>query len=372
LVEGEGECGNGVVEGSEECDCGGPYYCTSTCCDPTTCKLIPPATCSHGPCCHHCQLANTTVACRSADNECDIVDTCDGISPTCRNKHKENGVYCDGGHGICYGGICRSRSKQCEDVWGKNTREAHRQCYKLLNKHGDYYGHCGQTNETSFVACQGDGVYCGVLQCENLANASPILGGGFRRKHTATIRVRGTLYECVAAELKSGRQMVSPGVVYDWTPCASESYCVSGKCTKTEIPKEVEREEVLQQEVDIKCQDENCNPKEGIEVQTTSEPNTGPQLAAGATPGTTKETVHASESVSLQPVIPTPKPSTSMATPLSSTSASPPVDTPQPSREPGSNTNSDQPLANKGKTYKTLFLFFFVGAALGLTSMVKC
>lgn len=42
-------CGNGFVEGKEECDCGENKSCE--CCDVKTCKLFSNATCATGSCC---------------------------------------------------------------------------------------------------------------------------------------------------------------------------------------------------------------------------------------------------------------------------------------------------------------------------------
>ncbi|KAK6012981.1 Disintegrin [Ostertagia ostertagi] len=47
------ECGNGIVDGSEECDCGTRETCTDPCCDPLTCTLRAHAQCAaHHQCCH--------------------------------------------------------------------------------------------------------------------------------------------------------------------------------------------------------------------------------------------------------------------------------------------------------------------------------
>lgn len=42
----EQECGNGIVETGEDCDCGGEAGCgTNSCCDGTTCKFKNNAVC---------------------------------------------------------------------------------------------------------------------------------------------------------------------------------------------------------------------------------------------------------------------------------------------------------------------------------------
>lgn len=41
-------CGNGFLEANEECDCGLPSVCRSSCCDPLTCKKRPNSLCTTG------------------------------------------------------------------------------------------------------------------------------------------------------------------------------------------------------------------------------------------------------------------------------------------------------------------------------------
>lgn len=46
----QNECGNGIVETGEDCDCGGTEACgTNSCCDPTTCKFKGNAVCEYVP-----------------------------------------------------------------------------------------------------------------------------------------------------------------------------------------------------------------------------------------------------------------------------------------------------------------------------------
>lgn len=60
------QCGNGIVEEGEDCDCGGTEGCgNNACCDPTTCKFKSGAVCddSNEACCNNCQLATNGTVC---------------------------------------------------------------------------------------------------------------------------------------------------------------------------------------------------------------------------------------------------------------------------------------------------------------------
>ena len=54
------QCGNGMVDPGEECDCGFEANCILSgefeCCDMKTCKLKKNTECSHGECCDNCRV----------------------------------------------------------------------------------------------------------------------------------------------------------------------------------------------------------------------------------------------------------------------------------------------------------------------------
>jgi hypothetical protein len=81
------QCGNGIVEAGEDCDCGGTSGCgTNSCCDPTTCKFKSGAVCdpSNEDCCSQtCQFASSGTICRASTGTCDPQETCSGTSATC-------------------------------------------------------------------------------------------------------------------------------------------------------------------------------------------------------------------------------------------------------------------------------------------------
>ncbi|ORX92127.1 zincin [Basidiobolus meristosporus CBS 931.73] len=111
----ESMCGNGIKEPGEECDCGTSVDCP--CCTPQ-CKLKPGAVCSDDgdECCKDCQLKPANTTCRPAQSECDIVEMCNGVSPTCpTDTYIEDGKDCGAsGSGLkCASGQCTSRDAQC-------------------------------------------------------------------------------------------------------------------------------------------------------------------------------------------------------------------------------------------------------------------
>lgn len=134
-------CGNGIIEDGEECDCGSFDDCSKKdpCCDPITCKLIKEAECATGPCCDNCQVSSSPhpkclqkvptinnlavsfqqlrspgYVCRDAFNECDLPETCTGESGQCPpDVYQKNGSPCGVGYsgmekatGEAFRGVC--------------------------------------------------------------------------------------------------------------------------------------------------------------------------------------------------------------------------------------------------------------------------
>lgn len=109
-----GQCGNGIKEEDEECDCG--LDCASDpCCNGATCKLYSNATCDdrNDVCCSSCQILPKNTLCRASISQCDYAEYCDGKSPSCpADAYVDNGAFC--GPGLqCTSGYCTSRDQQC-------------------------------------------------------------------------------------------------------------------------------------------------------------------------------------------------------------------------------------------------------------------
>ncbi|XP_057608328.1 disintegrin and metalloproteinase domain-containing protein 5-like [Chionomys nivalis] len=155
-------CGNGVLEGKEQCDCGTLKNCTHrACCDPMSCRLKSKALCGSGECCKQdCTLKPINTLCRKSTGECDFPEYCNGNLSYCgRDTYLRDGEYCDSGQAFCFHGLCRTTDKQCIDLLGKGVRGAPFWCHEELNSRGDRFGNCISHH------CKFEDVLCGKLVC---------------------------------------------------------------------------------------------------------------------------------------------------------------------------------------------------------------
>ncbi|KAL2265522.1 hypothetical protein VTJ83DRAFT_6622 [Remersonia thermophila] len=119
------QCGNGIVERGEDCDCGGDAGCANNpCCDPNTCKYTAGSVCdpSNEECCtDQCTFMTNGTVCRASTGLCDPEETCTGTSAGCpADINAPDGQSC--GNGLtCASGRCTSRDQQCKTFIGKDA-----------------------------------------------------------------------------------------------------------------------------------------------------------------------------------------------------------------------------------------------------------
>jgi Metallo-peptidase family M12/Disintegrin len=118
------ECGNGIVEEGEDCDCGGTEGCgNNKCCDPNTCKFTTGSVCddANEECCRGCQLATKGTVCRPSTGSCNPEEVCSGTNSTCpADTTTPDGQGC-GNNLECASGQCTSRDLQCKQLMGSYT-----------------------------------------------------------------------------------------------------------------------------------------------------------------------------------------------------------------------------------------------------------
>ncbi|KAF3819097.1 hypothetical protein GH733_013247 [Mirounga leonina] len=223
------ECGNGFIETGEECDCGTPAECVlegAECCK--KCTLTQDSQCSDGLCCKKCKFQPMGTVCREAVNDCDIRETCSGNSSQCApNIHKMDGYSCDGIQGICFGGRCKTRDRQCKYIWGQKVMASDKYCYEKLNIEGTEKGNCGKDKDT-WIQCNKRDVLCGYLLCTNIGNIPRL--GELDGEITSTLVVqKGRTLNCSGGHVKL-EEDVDLGYVEDGTPCGPQMMCLEHRC----------------------------------------------------------------------------------------------------------------------------------------------
>ncbi|KAH0627477.1 hypothetical protein JD844_003223 [Phrynosoma platyrhinos] len=224
------ECGNGFVEAGEECDCGTPAECLTEggdCCN--SCTLTANSQCSNGLCCTKCQFEAKGVVCREAVNDCDISESCTGDSDQCSpNLHKMDGYSCDNEQGICFGGRCKTRDRQCKYIWGEKVTAADKYCYERLNIEGTEKGNCGRERDT-WIQCKNEDVLCGYLLCSNIDSNIPRLGDLDGDITSVSLQTLEKSYICSGAHVKL-EEDADLGYVEDGTPCGHGRICWDHRC----------------------------------------------------------------------------------------------------------------------------------------------
>ncbi|XP_063777588.1 disintegrin and metalloproteinase domain-containing protein 22 isoform X5 [Pseudophryne corroboree] len=223
------ECGNGFVEAGEECDCGTIAECAAEggdCCK--KCMLTEGSQCSDGLCCSECKFNPKEMLCREAVNDCDIPEMCTGNSSQCPpNIHKLDGYQCEDKQGLCSGGRCKTRDRQCKYIWGDKVAAADRYCYEKLNIEGTEKGNCGRNKDT-WIQCSKQDVLCGYLLCTDIASV-PRLGELDGPITSSSVLHQGKLLNCSGGHVKLDEE-TDIGYVEDGTPCGTGMMCLEHRC----------------------------------------------------------------------------------------------------------------------------------------------
>uniref|UniRef100_A0A3B5KWJ0 Uncharacterized protein n=1 Tax=Xiphophorus couchianus TaxID=32473 RepID=A0A3B5KWJ0_9TELE len=212
-------CGNGLLDGGEECDCGTAEECINPCCDASTCRLTEGSQCAHGECCERCQLKASGSICRRAAGSCDLPEYCSGDSADCpEDSFEMNGKPCYGqAPGYCYDGQCPTRAKHCWRLFGEGAKEGPDFCFDL-NKQGQE-GIFDELNR--FYYCRDR--KCGSMFC--VGGEEPITG-----KHAAFRVLGATCRVLVEVDRTRNFDMVPNG-----TTCGDNQVCLSSKCVDVSV-----------------------------------------------------------------------------------------------------------------------------------------
>lgn len=225
-------CGDGIVGGDEECDCGTAQECTAkenACCDHVNCKLRAHAQCADGPCCERCRFKKSRTVCRETVNECDIPEFCTGSSGSCpEDVYIHDGYSCANNTAYCYSGECLTHDRQCQDLWGRDAVSGPDKCYNYHNTRGNKYGFCHKTKKGKHRPCKLKNAKCGKLWC--LArNRWPVIGiqrdvmGSQWPFQSKTVTCKGT-------NLQMGMDVSEAAMTLDGTKCADGKVCLDRKC----------------------------------------------------------------------------------------------------------------------------------------------
>ncbi|XP_058423919.1 disintegrin and metalloproteinase domain-containing protein 21-like [Diceros bicornis minor] len=234
-------CGNGVVEGEEECDCGSIKQCEQDPCCLLNCTLRPGAACAFGLCCKNCKFMPSGELCRHQVNECDLPEWCNGTSHQCpEDGYVQDGIPCSDS-AYCYQKRCNNHDEQCREIFGEGTKSASQNCYKEINSQGSHFGHCG-INGTTYLKCNTSDIFCGRVQCENVGDI-PHLRDHSTLQHT---HINGVT--CWGIGYHLGTDTPDIGEVKDGTMCGPGKICIRRKCVSLSLLSQV-------------CLPETCNMK---------------------------------------------------------------------------------------------------------------
>ncbi|CAD7680310.1 unnamed protein product [Nyctereutes procyonoides] len=219
-------CGNGILENSEQCDCGSQEQCKKyeKCCNPEDCTLLEFAECGTGPCCNKdtCQISTKGTVCRESKDPCDFPEFCDGIHEYCVPDVQSADLEpCNNNTAYCYEGKCRDTDKQCAELFGKFAKGSTSLCTQEVNMQDDDFGNC----RGGF--CNFRDILCGKIVC-HWTHLEIIPFKKFDIQYTY---MEGHL--CVSAYLRTPAAHIREDITYtsNGTMCGPDRYCYLGQCS---------------------------------------------------------------------------------------------------------------------------------------------
>ncbi|XP_067344084.1 disintegrin and metalloproteinase domain-containing protein 9 isoform X2 [Channa argus] len=219
------ECGNGLLEQGEQCDCGKPQDCTNKCCNAATCQFTFGSSCAQGLCCDNCQIKVSGTPCRASVDACDLPEYCDGSNASCpADTYIMDGLSCENNAAYCYDGRCQTYDYQCRQLFAPDpATKAADVCFVTANMAGNLFGNCGMTSTGNFIKCSRANSMCGKVQCTNVNTNKPPPGA-----HISVVQINGET--CVNADFNLGSDVLDPGYVKPGSPCNSGKVCIDFKC----------------------------------------------------------------------------------------------------------------------------------------------
>ncbi|XP_066116657.1 disintegrin and metalloproteinase domain-containing protein 1a-like, partial [Saccopteryx bilineata] len=221
-------CGNGVMEGDEQCDCGN--LCRNNPCCDQSCRLKDKAQCSPGPCCNlSCQFLPEGTNCRPAQGVCDLPEYCSGTSGECpANTYMQDGTPC--GLDFCVDGECRSQSVHCQHLFGPFAMAAPMQCY-IINEAGNRFGHCGPptSSNPNYIKCNDENKFCGKIMCTGVEELPEI------KPFQTLIQIPHDQDFCWSMDAYNTNDISDDGDINFGTSCGPNKVCMNYSCTDSAV-----------------------------------------------------------------------------------------------------------------------------------------
>ncbi|NXS51222.1 ADAM9 protein, partial [Brachypteracias leptosomus] len=223
------QCGNGVLDAGEECDCGSEAQCELDLCCDSTCQKKEGAVCTSGGCCKNCQPLPAGEVCRESAGPCDLPEYCNGTSGHCpADVAKQDGTVCaEDGH--CYSGQCQSRTLQCMSIFGEEAQPAPPPCFQEVTTKGGGFGGCwGRGADVKVQNCTLENALCGRVQCTNVGQLPQL------EDHTSIIQTPVGNVWCWGINYHLGVESLDAGVIKDGTRCGERKICINWTCVPEE------------------------------------------------------------------------------------------------------------------------------------------